>query len=66
MFMTNRAPIERSRRDSIVAQLLIMFSNDDTAEAQSTRRCWLNDRDGSRAVATQTAGRLCRRDLVEA
>lgn len=67
MFMTNHAPIERSRRDSIVAQLLIMFSNDDTAEAQSTGRCWLNDRDGGRAVATQTAGRwLCRQDLVEA
>ena len=67
MFMTNHAPIERNRRDSIVAQLPIMFFNDDTAEAQSTRRCWLNDRDGGRAVASQTAGRrLCRQDLVEA
>lgn len=67
MFMTNHAPIERNRRDSIVAQLLIMFSNDDTAEAQSTRRCWLNDRVGGRAVETQTAGRwLCWQDLVEA
>ena len=67
MFMTNHAPIERNRRDSIVAQLLTMFFKDDPTEARSARQYWSHGHDRGHAVATQTAGRwLCWQDLVEA